>query len=176
MTRLALAAALALVLAPAVPAQEAPQPAIAELLPYTEGLAPCLDAATDPETARACIGRFAEACMAGEEGGWSTTGMMFCTLAEAHAWDVLLNRDYQRAMETARAHDAEEAEFFPEYAARAEWLRNAQRAWIGYRDAQCGFDHAFWGAGSMRMVAGASCRLDMTADRAIWLHFVFAER
>ena len=65
--------------------------------------------------------------------------------------------------------DEEEAAYFPEFAVRAEKLLEAQRAWIVYRDAECALDYAEWGAGSMRNIAHADCRLQMTAERTIEL-------
>lgn len=163
---------LALILT-ASAAQAEPQPAVAELMHYMEGLPACLNGAEDVTAAQGCVGQFANQCMEREEGGYSTVGMMFCTLAENEAWDRLLNAEYQKAMEAARDMDAEEAEHFPEFAARAEWLREAQRAWIPFRDAECAFAYAQWGSGSMRQTAGAACLLDMTSERTIELKYIW---
>ncbi|WP_368183978.1 lysozyme inhibitor LprI family protein [Aestuariibius sp. HNIBRBA575] len=148
---------------------------IDRLMPYMTALPDCVDGASDLAAAKECVGLFASACMETEEGGWSNYGMTFCTLAENQAWDELLNRDYQTAMSTARVLDAEEAETFPEYANRADSLRDAQRAWIVFRDAECGLAYAEWGAGSMRSLAHAGCQLDMTATRTLKLHFMWQE-
>lgn len=116
-----------------------------------------------------CIGDAASACMSGEADGETTVGMMFCQMGERDAWDVLLNAEYALARDFARALDAEDAEFFPEYAIRAEQLLAAQRAWIAFRDADCAMAYGLWGAGSMRQIAGASCQLQMTAERTLAL-------
>jgi uncharacterized protein YecT (DUF1311 family) len=150
-----------------------PQPQVAGLAHHMEGVPACLDAAADTQAAQACIGRFAEGCMTAEADGQTTVGMMFCTLAEHDAWDDLLNREYRAAMAAAQAADVAEAEHFPEHAVMADALRKAQRAWIAFRDAECGFAHAQWGAGTMRQIAGASCHLDMTAQRTIHLKFLW---
>jgi len=139
---------------------------------YAAALEACFDAAQDPAVAQACQGQASAACMEGEAAGYSTQGMTGCLLAEHAAWDDLLNRDYRRTMEALRQLDADEAEFFPEYAGRADALRTAQRAWIAFRDADCALAHAMWGSGSMRQIAGASCVLDMTAQRTIELRFL----
>ena len=79
------------------------------------------------DAARACMGHSAEVCMQTEDDGFSTVGMMFCTLAEYEAWDVQLNRTYQDLIVGMRKEDAQEAETFPEFASRANSLRTAQR-------------------------------------------------
>ena len=163
--------ALALLSLP-LAAQAEPQPAVAALMHYTDNVATCLDDTVTVEQAEACIGFASKTCMDTEEGGFSTTGMMFCTLAEYEAWDVELNRAYRRAMEDLRKMDAQEAEAFPEFADRADSLRTAQRAWIPLRDGDCALEYAMWGSGSMRQIAGASCLLDKTAERTIYLRFL----
>ena len=45
----------------------------------------------------------------------------------------------------------------------------AQRAWIAFRDTACALDYAEWGSGSMRNIAWADCRMQMTAERTIEL-------
>lgn len=160
-----LIAALALLATPATGQQEASELAAA----FGDVLRGCYRAAPDVEARQACIGQMAETCMNGTDGGWSTLGMTFCTLAEAEVWDEYLNAEYRQTRAWAEAADAEEAEFFPGYAQRAEFLLEAQRAWITFRDAECGLEYALWGSGSMRNIAGASCKLDMTAARTIEL-------
>lgn len=123
----------------------------------------------DGAAKRACVGSAAEKCMDTSEGGYTTLGMTMCTAAETAAWDDVLNTEFGRTMDWSRAMDAQDQAHFPEFAKRAEMLRAAQRAWIPFRDAECGFAYAQWGAGSMRHIAGTSCMLDMTATRAIEL-------
>ncbi len=149
-----------------------PQPAVAALMPYMDITATCFDASQDTAEASACVGQGSANCMDAEADGQTTVGMMFCTLAEYEAWDDLLNRDYGPLMDAMRQTDAEEEVHFPEFANRAETLRDAQRAWIPYRDGQCALEYALWGAGSMRQIAGASCLLDTTAERTIYLRFL----
>jgi len=104
--------------------------------------------------------------MAREEKGETTVGMVACMLAEAQVWAVWLDTEYRASMDWAEAQDEAERAAFPEFANRATALRDAQRAWIAFRDAECGLAYALWGAGSMRLLAGADCRLEMTAARA----------
>jgi uncharacterized protein YecT (DUF1311 family) len=48
-------------------------------------------------------------------------------------------------------------------------LREAQRAWIVFRDAECRAQYALYGTGSLRQVVGANCVMSETAERAIEL-------
>jgi uncharacterized protein YecT (DUF1311 family) len=149
-----------------------PQPAVAELMPYMDVTAASFDGAEDSNAAAACVGQGAADGMASEPDGQSTVCMMFCTLAEYEAWDRLLNRDYGPMMDGMNAMDVEDVEYFPEFANRADSLRDAQRAWVPLRDTQCALEYAMWGGGSMRQIAGASCLLDLTAKRVIYLRFL----
>lgn len=148
-----------------------PQPAMAEALhdSFMQGIAPCLAGAGDDTAARACIGSGAAACMAGAEDGETTFGMTACLSAEADAWDRLLNDHYASARLAAQDADAADRATAPAYAVRVARLRDAQRAWIAFRDANCALDHAAWGMGSMARIAFADCRLHMTAERTLEL-------
>jgi uncharacterized protein YecT (DUF1311 family) len=115
---------------------------------------------------RACIGAAASMCMEDEDDGETTLGAMTCLLAEAEAWDDLLNLEYAVARDHARALDAADAADFPEFAIRADQVQAAQRAWIAFRDANCAMEYGLWGAGSLRQIAGGNCRLRMTATRS----------
>lgn len=171
MTKTAAIGAFAVALLP-LALQAQPQPAVLELMHYTVVTETCLGAAADASDASTCIGQAASRCMDNEQGGHSTVGMMFCLLAEKEAWDRLLNTQYAATMEGLRREDTQEAEVFPEFANRADSLRDAQRAWIPLRDADCALEYAMWGSGSMRQIAGADCLLQRTADRTIYLKFL----
>lgn len=123
----------------------------------------------DPNASADCKGVVFQTCAETEEGGYSTLGMVACMAAETRVWDDRLNQEYKQSMAWARALDAADKAHFPEFAKRADSLLAAQRAWIAFRDAECGLDYAVWGAGSMRQIAGASCQMEMTADRTISL-------
>ncbi len=129
----------------------------------------CYDAAEDFVGKTACIGTMSSKCQETEEGGYTTFGMASCNNDEYQAWDVLLNVEYQATKAAFEAWDTDEAEYFPEYANRVETLRDAQRAWIAFRDAECALEYAIWGSGSMRHIAGTGCLLDETAKRTIAL-------
>lgn len=136
---------------------------------YEPMVAVCAERTQQDGGPQSCIGDAASACMSGEADGETTVGMMFCMLDERDVWDALLNDEYQRAREFARAMDADDQTLFPEYAVRADQLLAAQRAWIAFRDANCAMEYGVWGAGSMRQIAGASCQMRMTAERALEL-------
>ena len=143
--------------------------ALAEDRATVDVLESCLTAPAAGSDARDCIGVIATQCMAAPEGQ-TTVGMMQCALAEAEAWDVLLNRYYRQARALARDMDAGDRADFPEFAVRAATLLDAQRAWISFRDANCTAQYAQWGAGTMRQIIGADCQLEMTALRTISLY------
>ncbi|MGJ8529576.1 lysozyme inhibitor LprI family protein [Maritalea sp.] len=102
---------------------------------------------------RECIGAASRVCMEAP-GGDTTVGIMQCTLRENAWWDSYLNFLYQ----DLKANLSTE-----QFAS----LRNAQRAWITYRDAKCGFEYEYWKEGTIRTTFHSSCLLDATATRAI---------
>ena len=143
--------------------------ALAEDRAMVDVIESCLTAPAAGTDARDCIGVIAIQCMEVPEGQ-TTVGMMQCALAEAEAWDVLLNRYYKQARALAREMDAADRADFPEFAVRAETLLDAQRAWITFRDANCTAQYAQWGPGTLRQIIGADCQLEMTALRTISLY------
>lgn len=100
-----------------------------------------------------CIGAATDMCMETEEDGYTTIGMVACMSRETAWWDNQLNASYESLQQTL------DAELFTT-------LQKAQRAWIAYRDQSCSFEYDFWGDGSMRNIAHASCMRDETARRA----------
>lgn len=90
------------------------------------------------------------ACM--DKSGGTTVGMIECITAEAQRQDVLLNKAYKNLMAELPA-------------ARKTQLQQAQRAWISYRDANCGFYYDPDG-GSMARVSANDCVMRSTAERA----------
>jgi uncharacterized protein YecT (DUF1311 family) len=156
------AALVTLLLVPALPT--AAQDAEAAL----EAVRLCMATTPEEETRGACLGIYAQRCMA-EEGGSSTAGMAACTDAETAAWDRLLNESYAALVIAAKrlALRAEEAgDPVPDHEGL---LREAQRAWIAFRDADCAQEAAIWGEGSMARIAGAYCMLERAAARVFEL-------
>lgn len=103
-----------------------------------------------------CLGAASDTCQAVTPGGETTLGTTECIMAETAAWDTLLNREYS----------AVRASVEPDI---AEQLLTAQRAWIAFRDAECGLQYALWRDGSIRTVVAANCMMVMTARRTIEL-------
>lgn len=90
-------------------------------------------------------------CMDGSGG--ITIEMMDCITAETERHDKLLNASYKSLMK----------ELEPE---RATQLRDAQRAWIKFRDLDCSFRNS---GGSLGRIVTAECYMNMTAERAAFL-------
>jgi uncharacterized protein YecT (DUF1311 family) len=97
----------------------------------------------------------ASACAneAGNPGtcGGSTMEMVDCLSAQRTHWDKELTIAYQKAMKEAPP-------------AQKEKLREAERAWIKYRDANCAYYDA--GEGTIARINAAACLRDMTKRRA----------
>ena len=129
------------------------------------GLEACL---ADTDRPADCIGSLAGSCMAARPDGESTLGMVECIGVETAAWDGLLNATYRAVMESARDADAT-GDVLSEEHTRVATLRDAQRAWIAFRDADCLAQAARWGLGSLGQVSAANCLLSMTAERTIHL-------
>lgn len=92
-------------------------------------------------------------CMDKSEG--VTTSMLDCIAAETKAQDARLNKAYKELITQLTAK-------------RKKQLQDAQRLWISYRDANCGF-YADPDGGTMATVSAADCVMSMTAKRAIEL-------
>lgn len=87
-----------------------------------------------------------------DKSGGVTMDMIECIGAETQRQDARLNKAY-KALTTSLT---------PE---RRRPLQEAQRAWIKFRDANCGFYHDPDG-GSMARVSANDCMMTMTASRA----------
>jgi uncharacterized protein YecT (DUF1311 family) len=85
----------------------------------------------------------------------TTVAIMDCLGGLAGKWDKRLNAAYQAALKAS------------ESPARKDALIGAERAWLAYRKANCGWYDAQ--EGTIREVAGAQCMLDMTRGRAVEL-------
>ena len=89
------------------------------------------------------------------------------TAAPTDDADAELNSYYSAAMERL----ADQGEDYAQ--ARLE-LRDAQRAWINYRDAECGAVFTSWYPGSIARTMAADCsdRLTRARTHAIWAHWL----
>jgi uncharacterized protein YecT (DUF1311 family) len=104
---------------------------------------------------RDCIGRVSDPCLQQPDKG-STSSMAECVDTETKIWDDLLNADYQRLLGSLEG-------------TAAASVREAQRAWIALRDADCKVPYDIFDGGSMSRLDGASCVLDHTATRDLRL-------
>lgn len=88
--------------------------------------------------------------------------MTTCSGAAFKAADTELNAAYKAAMATMKAWDAD---LDPADQGAAEALRDAQRAWIPYRDAACGAEGFFYLGGSMESMVVTDCLTRLTRER-----------
>jgi uncharacterized protein YecT (DUF1311 family) len=105
--------------------------------------------------ARVCIGKISDPCLQGS-GSDTTTSMVDCVDREIRAWDAILNADYERLLKTLPA---------PAVAS----VRQAQRAWIASRDADCKVPYDIYEGGTMARIDSASCLLNHTGSRVLQL-------
>ena len=89
-------------------------------------------------------------CM--DAAGGVTSSMNECNGAEIKRQDARLNQGYKAAM--AGLEPAQQGK-----------LRDAQRAWIKYRDTNCAMYYTLTG-GTIDLLNGAACTLSMTKARA----------
>ena len=115
----------------------------------------CFAGAGPGETAPRCLGEAARQCQA--QGNDTTIGISQCIQAETVVWDALLNETYGEVRRIFTAQDP----------SLATALRDAQRAWIAYRDAECGLEYARWIGGTIRTIVAANCQMTETAERAL---------
>ena len=91
-------------------------------------------------------------CLKGPTGQ-TQMGMQQCAAGETARHDARLNRNYKAILDQLDSADDKDA------------IRNAQRAWIAFRDADCGsYVSMTWG--SMSHLEGAQCLTDRTRERA----------
>jgi len=98
-----------------------------------------------------------ETCMDKADG--VTAATLACMATEHGVQDKRLNAAYKAAMKTAGAQ-------------RSDSLKEAQRAWLKFRDLNCAFFGG--GEGTIAGVIAASCLMQTTAERADELQ-IFAE-
>ena len=89
-----------------------------------------------------------------------------CTHVAWLAADEELNRAYEAALAAARQFDS-----WPEGRAEST-LREAQRAWVAFRDAACEAEAALWDGGSAQPMILAGCfeRLTLLRTDDLWAY------
>ncbi|MEX3015808.1 lysozyme inhibitor LprI family protein [Gymnodinialimonas hymeniacidonis] len=80
------------------------------------------------------------------------SALTLCNAERLDAWDGLLNEVYQRVIGTLDE-------------AQEENLRQAQRAWITYRDLTCGMERARYEGGSIAPMIELTCLTRLTERR-----------
>lgn len=124
----------------------------------------CFDATLYGETLPGCIGQAAKDCAMNRTKPFDSVDT-HCRQSEAGAWDDILNDVYQEAIVFSRRMDLEK----PSVPSEEDLLRQAQRAWIRYRDGECAYIEARETGHDGRQWQVADCLLTMTASRALML-------
>src|SRR5690606_32791474 len=93
----------------------------------------------------------ASPCLRGREP--TTFPEPTCFERETSWWEKRLNDDYAQALERIDS-------------AHVGSLRNAQRAWLSFREAECDHRSGLWEDDDVRESMRAACMLDETAQRA----------
>ena len=92
--------------------------------------------------------------------------MNICATIDFELADAELNAAWRGALASARAADAEIDRTYDQRPTSEAKLREAQRAWIVFRDAHCtvqAYDEAR--GGSMETMSYEACRADVTRER-----------
>lgn len=96
------------------------------------------------------------ACL--DKAGGNTFGMKECIAAETKKQELRLNKAYQAALKAVTPP-------------RQKQLREAQRAWVKFRDADCDFLYDPEG-GTLAGVTSADCFMQKAAQRAVELESI----
>lgn len=93
--------------------------------------------------------------------------MNACAGLAFKAADKRLNALWPEVVANAKAFDAETADLYAERGVPSsfEALREAQRAWIAFRDRQCEYEAYAAFGGSMQPMLGSDCRTRLTEER-----------
>ena len=95
----------------------------------------------------------------------SQMDMNFCAGLEFETADAELNRLWKKVVADAREADREVDRKYDKRPSSEEVLRQAQRAWIQYRDAHCTFEGYESRGGSMEAMLYNFCRAQVTRER-----------
>lgn len=121
----------------------------------------CLNRHGDADTivqAADCVGEINALCKDQE----TTADALSCYHRHTAIWDRLLNDWYSEARKKLDP-------------ASSDALRNAQKAWITFRDEKCGFWTTRYSTGSYGGVIGADCIQQETGRRALEMHEIWKE-
>jgi len=95
--------------------------------------------------------------------------MNACAAIDFEAADAELNAAWAEAIAGAREMDAEINREFDDGPTSEAVLREAQRAWIIFRDAQCTYEGHEARGGSMESMIYNGCRAQLTRERTAQL-------
>jgi uncharacterized protein YecT (DUF1311 family) len=95
--------------------------------------------------------------------------MNACAAIDFEAADAELNAVWSDVIAGAREMDAEIDRAFDQAPTSEEVLREAQRAWIIFRDAQCTYEGHEARGGSMEAMIYNGCRARLTRERTAQL-------
>lgn len=95
--------------------------------------------------------------------------MNACAAIDFERADAELNAEYRRAVAWARDADREERAFGDDRPGDEATLREAQRAWVAFRDAQCRLEGYGERGGSMEPMVYEQCRARLTRERTAQL-------
>ncbi|MGL6211181.1 MAG: lysozyme inhibitor LprI family protein [Paracoccaceae bacterium] len=112
-----------------------------------------------------CVGQAAEKCMYTPPRNSSTLAIMECQSGEADAWFDLVT-DHLNPSIIEKLREYEETVSDPAYISKWNRMKEAQDAWLRYRDAQCALLYAEFQDGSMKNIVSSDCKMRMTAARA----------
>lgn len=160
---LALAVALPLT-AGAAFAQDSAAPEV----PYDAGILPACVKEAAGDARRSCIGKASGRCMETPDGS-TTVGMVSCMGQELDQWDAMLNASYAALIAQSEKSDRELAELGSAADPSEPVLRDAQRKWLAWRDAECRFAALQFQGGTGGGPAANGCAMRLTAERALAL-------
>lgn len=137
----------------------------------------CVDSAGEPTELSDCVGVFSADCM-NEDISWgqSTLGIYSCVEAETAVWDDLVDESAAELMDLYRALDDGDADSVSSLPLRVPSLTEAQNRWEKAREADCLVEYLQWRGGTGAKLLGASCRLERTSQRVIWLNTLLEEK
>lgn len=95
--------------------------------------------------------------------------MNACAARDFEAADAELNRVWRQAIGNARDLDREPYANADERPSYENTLRDAQRAWLAFRDAQCAWEGYEARSGSMETMLYEMCRANLTRERTAQL-------
>lgn len=88
-----------------------------------------------------------------------------CATADFDKATKELNAVYEKLMATKTEQDKEAAAENSPYGSQVDALKNSQRAWIAFRDAQCALVGLQFAGGTIQSTMETSCHADLTKAR-----------